>query len=123
VHTTHVSFSTCFTTAKDIKYFLLSRHGIVVQTDEVKAEIMHDLSCDFRDNEDDPEMALDLCEVVALLLVPHLRKIQESGDKNAQDELFGQVLRLMLEDLTGKPDITEHVLDKGFMRLIVESYG
>ena len=84
---------------------------------------MHDLSCDFRDNEDDPEMALDLCEVVALLLVPHLRKIQESGDKNAQDELFGQVLRLMLEDLTGKPDITEHVLDKGFMRLIVESYG
>lgn len=110
-------------TAKDIKYFLLSRHGIVVQTDEVKADILADLSCDFRDNEDDPEVALDLCELVALLLIPHLRKIQATGDKHAQDELFGRVLRLILEDITGKPDMTEHVLDKGFMRLIVESYG
>jgi hypothetical protein len=81
------------------------------------------LSCDFRDNEDDPEVALDLCELVALLLIPHLRKIQATGDKHAQDELFGRVLRLILEDITGKPDMTEHVLDKGFMRLIVESYG
>jgi hypothetical protein len=80
------------------------------------------MACDFGDDEDDPDSVLDLCELVALLLIPHLRKIQES-DKGKQDELFGRVLKLILEDVMGKAEMTEHVLDKGFMRQIIESYG
>jgi hypothetical protein len=80
------------------------------------------MACDFDDDEDDPDSILDLCELVALLLIPHLRKIQES-DKEKQDDLFGRVLRLILEDNAGKAEMTEHVLDKRFMRKIIKSYG
>jgi hypothetical protein len=62
------------------------------------------MACDFGDDEDDPDSVLDLCELVALLLIPHLRKIQES-DKGKQDELFGRVLKLILEDVMGKAEL------------------
>ena len=84
---------------------------------------MADMACDFGGDENDPESVLDLCHMVSLLIIPHLRKIQELGEKQAQEDLFGKVLKLIFEDVTGDPDMTEFVLEKDFMRQIVESYG
>lgn len=81
------------------------------------------MACDFGSDENDPESVLDLCHMVSLLIIPHLRKIQDQGGKQAQNDLFGKVLKLILEDVTGDPNMTEFVLEKDFMRQIVESYG
>jgi len=51
--------------AEDIKYYLISRYGIDVSTENIQNLILNDLG-----GGSDEAAVLDICELVAILLIP-----------------------------------------------------
>mmetsp|Transcript_177 Transcript_177/g.328 ORF Transcript_177/g.328 Transcript_177/m.328 type:complete len:1179 (+) Transcript_177:143-3679(+) len=60
--------------ARDIKYYLMSRFGIEMSREQVRKIILAGLG-----GGEDEDDCLDLCEVVAALLIPSLRKIVDEN--------------------------------------------
>jgi len=64
-------------TAEDIRYFLSSRYGIIVEEDDVRKTILSGLGGGASPEDDD---VLDLMEVVAILLIPIFLKAAAAND-------------------------------------------
>lgn len=72
-------------TAKDVKYYLMSRYGIDVTVEQIQKLVFHDLAGG--SNETD---CIDICELVAILLIPLLVKSKTadadfSSDRNVME--------------------------------------
>jgi len=94
-------------TATDVVNYLSSRHGIVVDEETVKQNILVELSGEL---ELEPAYKLDLVELVALLLIPYL--LQEDNMRAIK-----QVLEVMLnETLSPK-------LNREFLKTLLDFHG
>ncbi len=47
----------------------------------------------------DPSQGIDICQITAMLLLPHLKKTANSNDETKIQQLFGKGLQLMLAEL------------------------
>ena len=148
-----------FLSAKDIRLFLSSRYGIQVTNQDVREGILKGLGdgssspvvdLDYypgaQADEDDvvAEEMLDLMQIVALLIIPTLRKAVESQNGNdnnnenasganndniiSRRELVGTppgmidyVLKMILHDATGSS--TPQRLDTKLLKKIFTAYG
>jgi len=55
--------------AKDVKYYLMSRYGILVETEQIQKLVFQDLAGGSDDSD-----CIDICELVAILLIPFFVK-------------------------------------------------
>eukprot|EP00957_Ditylum_brightwellii_P069566 5283577-Ditylum_brightwellii.AAC.1 len=79
-----ISHSHNYQIARDIKYHLKSRYGIEISEEQVRKIILNGLG-----GGEDEDDCLDLCEVMAALIIPLLRKItkeHEEADKLEQEQ-------------------------------------
>lgn len=107
--------------AADIVAFLTSRHGIAVDEEFVKQHILLELA---GDPEKEPSPVLDLRQVVALLVLPHLVKVSAKDNGDEIEKYFGQVLNMILKDLGRGIDGSETpILDTELLTEILETYG
>jgi hypothetical protein len=76
----------------DLVAYLCSRYGVVVDEEKIKNSIIHEMAGqvhhDKRDDDDDKngncdDAVLDICQLIALLLIPHLLEA-------TQDEVLGK---------------------------------
>ena len=132
--------------AEDIRLFLSSRYGIVVDDEQVRKTILSGLGGG--STEDD---VLDLMEVVAILLIPTFLKaadakvLKSKGVEEEEEELANEqpqkkqqqkfaeeivpaptglidyVLKMILDDVTG--DQSPKPLSKDLIRRILVAYG
>jgi hypothetical protein len=92
--------------ASDIANLLLSRHGLLVDTEVVEQSILVDLCGEF--DVDSPLYKMDLVQVVALLLIPHILK---NGDEGKAMERVLAVLVSEVETPTLNREFLKQVLD------------
>ncbi|GKY91070.1 hypothetical protein MPSEU_000079800 [Mayamaea pseudoterrestris] len=126
----------CSIQADDIRLFLRSRYGIVVETETVHSVIMSGLgggsgkaSSKMNNGNEADDEVIDLMELVALLMIPtllkaRLQQLQDSlpeGVIKPPHGLLEYVLKIILHDTTGcsafKP------LDADLLKAILISYG
>lgn len=98
-----------FCVAKDIVNLLSSRHGLLVDVDVVKQSILVELVGEF--DTESPLYKMDLVQVVALLLIPHLLK---NGDE-------GKAMERVLAVLVSEVDSPK--LDRGFLKQVLDFHG
>lgn len=99
-------------TAQDIVYFLLSRYALETQEDVINEEILVQLA---GDPEENPKNIIDLRQITALLMIPHLVKVAAGDDKN---DHIDRVLLEITSDLQDN-DIEELKLSK---KLLVDLF-
>jgi hypothetical protein len=102
--------------AKDIVYFLLSRYALETTEDIVNEEILVDLA---GDPENEPKHIMDLRQITALLMIPHLNKVAASDDKH---EHVDRVLLEITSDLQ-ENEIEELKLSKQLLVDMFDGYG
>lgn len=116
--------------AADIRVFLRSRFGILVDEEEVKNVVISGLG-----GGESEEEIIDLMEVVCMLLIPTILKAARvesdpdfpfsgelpDGVLPPEPELIQKVLKMILEDVTG--DATPKQLNEGLISKIFEAYG
>lgn len=113
----------CALAENDIQLFLLSRYGIDVTTDDIRSKVIRGLAGGNEDEDD----KLDLMEVVAMLLIPTLRKAAYDGGElpkglvRPREGLLDYVLQMMLHDCTGTNEPKK--LSKELIRRLLQSYG
>ncbi|KAG7356326.1 hypothetical protein IV203_001012 [Nitzschia inconspicua] len=117
-------------TAADIRLFLRSRYGILVDEEELQKTVISGLG-----GGDSAEEIIDLMEVVCMLLIPtllkasrvetdddfHLSKDLPEGVIPPEPDLIKNVLTMMLEDVTG--DATSKPLNERLVASLFEAYG
>jgi hypothetical protein len=117
-------------TAEDIRIFLRSRYGILVDEEEIRKTVISGLG----GGESDEEI-IDLMEVVCILLIPTILKAARlETDENSpiskelpkgvvppEPELIKKVLTMMLEDVTG--DAKPKPLNERLVSSLFEAYG
>jgi hypothetical protein len=117
-------------TATDIRIFMRSRYGIIVEEEEVRKTVLSGLG----GGESDLEI-IDLMEVVAILLIPTILKAAHvETDKDSplskplpdgvlppEPELIQKVLTMMLEDVTG--NVRPKPLNEQLIASFFEAYG
>jgi len=79
--------------AKDVKYYLMSRYGIEVNTKQVQKLIFHDLAGGSAEEE-----CMDICELVAILLIPFFVK-HIKGDAQTLRNHSQSIMRAFSSDL------------------------
>jgi len=101
----------CFSyqTANDVVNLLSSRHGLLVDVEVVKQSILVELAGEF--DEDAPLFKMDLVQVVAILLIPHLLK-------NGND---GKALERVLAVLVSEVD--SPTLNRDFLKQVLDFHG
>ncbi|KAG7372979.1 hypothetical protein IV203_033703 [Nitzschia inconspicua] len=116
--------------AADIRLFLRSRYGILVEEDELQKTVISGLG-----GGDSAEEIIDLMEVVCMLLIPTLIKaarVETDDDSHLSNELpegvippeadlIKKVLTMMLEDVTG--DATSKPLNERLVANLFTAYG
>lgn len=116
--------------AADIRLFLRSRYGILVDEEELRKTVISGLG----GGESDEEI-IDLMEVVCILLIPTILKaarVETDEDSPLSQELpkgvippephlIQKVLTMMLEDATG--DARPKLLNEQLISTIFEAYG
>lgn len=114
--------------ADDIQAYLKSRHGIVVDLGYLKDHVMADLAGAL--NEDTSECTIDVTELTALLIGPHLLAAAAANTDDVTDdnnnELFGRVLNIILQDVLGtsmEEEAAAPTLDTALVKKILENYG
>ena len=95
--------------AKDISNLLLSRHGLLVDIELIKKGVLIELAGEFDDQ--DPLYKMDLCQVVAILLIPHLLK--HGGEGKALE----QVLAVLVDEVQSPK------LNREFMKQMLDFHG
>jgi hypothetical protein len=117
-------------TATDIRIFLRSRYGIIVDEEEVQNTVMSGLG----GGESDLEI-IDLMEVVCILLIPTILKaayveteedspLSKTLPKNVippEPHLIQKVLTMMLEDVTGNS--RPKLLNEQLIANLFQAYG
>ena len=97
--------------AKDISNLLLSRHGLLVDIELIKKGVLIELAGEFDDQ--DPLYKMDLCQVVAILLIPHLLK----------NDITGQELEKVLAVLRDPFESVSPKLNREFLKETLEIHG
>ncbi|KAG7356321.1 hypothetical protein IV203_001007 [Nitzschia inconspicua] len=117
-------------TAADIRLFLRSRYGIIVDEEELQQTVISGLG-----GGDSAEEIIDLMEVVCMLLIPtllkaarvetdddsHLSKDLPEGVLPPEPDLIKNVLTMILEDVTG--DATSKPLNERLVASLFAAYG
>lgn len=93
--------------ANDIVNYLSSRHGIVVDVETIKQDILVQLTGEL---ELEPAYKMDLVEMVALLLIPYLLS-------NTSKKAISQVLHVMLNE-TDSSKLSRH-----FLKTLLDFHG
>ena len=78
----YTKFSHCTKSATDVKNYLMSRYGIQVSKEKILDLIFHDLA-----GSNNIDESLDIPEIVAILLIPYLRKVSML-DMHEDDEVM-----------------------------------
>jgi len=91
--------------AKDVKFYLISRYGIVMSTKDIQRMVFQDLAGGGEDTD-----CIDICELVAMLLIPFFAKLVKGdlsstslvNDPSMIDRAFENESQLnaYLEDIT-----------------------
>ena len=116
--------------ARDIRLFLKSRYGIIVEEEEVRKTIIFGLG-----GGDSEEEIIDLMEVESILLIPTILKsarleVDETSPLSSpipdgvvppEPDLMKKVLKMILEDVTGSQ--TPKKLDCQLISKIFQAYG
>jgi hypothetical protein len=116
--------------ASDVRLFLRSRYGILVEEEEVRKTVILGLG-----GGDSEEEIIDLMEVVSMLLIPTILKatrmeVEETSPLSAplptgvvppEPDLIKKVLKMILEDVTGSS--TPPKLDCVLISKIFQAYG
>jgi hypothetical protein len=107
----------------DIRMYLKSRHGIVVNNTQVRRDIIHGLA-----SSTSQEDVLDLMEIVALLMIPTLLKAKQqmNGTKlrkvvQTPKGMLEYCLKMILFDTTGSSEPEE--ISPAFLKYVFLSYG
>lgn len=106
--------------ADDVINFLISRHGVQADKELVENRLMPGLAGAMGEN---PSAVFDIVELVTILVIPQLKKAADSGDDMDIQQLFGQVLKMILSDVYGSENREPPQLDHETMALILETYG
>jgi hypothetical protein len=119
----------CSIKADDIRLFLSSRYGIVVDNETVDSLILSEFGGSGVTTLKKDEEVLDLMEIVALLIIPTLLKarLQASGEDlpdgviKTPPGLISYVLKMILHDTTGSS--SSKPLNADLLKSILTAYG
>jgi len=127
----HEAFTNASIGSSDVKYYLLSRYGIVTTEEVIRNLIFRGLAGG--DGEDD---CIDIAEIVTILLIPFFSKITDhsneaenldnfsEGDEEHKtirfeniQEIISDILNIILQETTGSPEprpLTKELLNAIF---------
>lgn len=75
--------------AEDIALYLKSRHGVVVEEDVLQELIVSQMAGgQWREEDGNENRVLDICQLVAILLIPHLLQQASGGSKDCKENVF-----------------------------------
>ncbi len=65
--------------AKDVRYYLISRYGLEISTEDIQKMVFQDLAGGCEDTD-----CIDICELVAMLLIPFFAKVRVRRERERE---------------------------------------
>ena len=122
--------------AEDVATFLVSRHGIKIDADTVRQELMPGLAGlswlspeEEAEEEGATEEVFNLIDLVAMLLIPHIQHVVVSSSSSSQKDedplnhFFGEIVNRLMANVSTKNNGDPLLLNDDTLRQIMETYG